>query len=79
MEFHVTLNRPIVDLAGIEDAIRDLDPSALVDVDPDGKKLRVSAWFDAPSLIAVIGKAGYPIGPLQVTQLPSVCCGGCGG
>lgn len=79
MEFHVKLNRPIADLAVIEDAIRELDPSAQVDIDPEGSKLRVSTWVDAPSLITVVGKAGYPIDPLQVTQLPSVCCGGCGG
>ncbi len=79
MEFHVNLTQPIVDLAVIEDAIRELDPSAQVDIDPDGSKLRVSTWTDASSLVVAVGKAGYRIDPAQVVQQPSVCCGGCGG
>ena len=79
MEFHIKLTGSIADLGTIEDAIRELDSSALVDVDPAGKMLRVATWFDADRLVSLIRQAGYPVDPLQVTQLPSICCGGCGG
>ena len=79
MEFHIKLTRSIPDLGAIENAIREVDSSALVDVDPAGKMLRVATWFDADRLVSLIRQAGYPVDPLQVIQLPSVCCGGCGG
>ena len=79
MEFHIKLTRSIPDLGAIENAIREVDSSALVDVDPTGKMLRVATWFDADRLVSLIRQAGYPVDPLQVIQLPSVCCGGCGG
>ena len=79
MEFHIRLKGPVDGPGAIEDAIRKVDSSALVDVDPAGKILRVSTWFDADRLVSLIRQAGYPVDPLQVTQLPSVCCGGCGG
>ena len=79
MEFHIKLTTSIADLGAIEDAIREVDSSALVDVDPAGKMLRVATWFDADRLVSLIRQAGYSVDPLQVTQLPSICCGGCGG
>ena len=79
MEFHIKLTASIADLSAIENAIHEVDSSALVDVDPAGKMLRVATWFDADRLVSLIRQAGYPVDPLQVTQLPSICCGGCGG
>ncbi len=79
MELHVRLFRPITDLASIELAIQAVDPSALLDVDPAGETLRISTGLDATELTALIGRTGYRLDAGQVTQLPSVCCGGCGG
>lgn len=79
MEFHVRLTHPIADFRMIEDAIRTLDPAAQIDIDKPGQKLRVAAYVEAAELVSLLNRAGYPVNPLHVVQLPSICCGGCGG
>lgn len=70
---------PITDLDTIEQAVRAADPAALVDLDPQGRTVRVAASLDAAQLISILDQAGHPVTQDQVTQVPSVCCGGCGG
>ncbi|MGY0799028.1 hypothetical protein ACW7G0_08250 [Lysobacter sp. A286] len=79
MEFHVSAAGPLPDADAVEAAIRELDPSALVDVDPTGQLLRIAASIDSTELVSLINQAGYPVTPEQVRQLPSICCGGCSG
>jgi len=81
MEFHIELivPAPDFDLDAIGQAIGMVDPSVLVDVDPTGRMLRVATSIDRVQLAALIGQAGYPVTADQVTQLPSICCGGCSG
>jgi len=79
MEFHITFAGSPPDPIPVEDAIRTLDPSALVDVDPASPTLRIATSVDARQLVALLGQAGYPVAPQQVMQLPSICCGGCSG
>lgn len=79
MEFHVRLFRPIADLASIEFAIQAVDPAALLDIDPASETLRIATGLDAAELATLIGRTGYRLDAEQVIQLPSVCCGGCGG
>lgn len=79
MEFHIMLSGSVPDTDAIEQAIRNIDPSALVDIDPTSHAVRVAASIDAVQLVALFGQAGYPLSPRQVTQAPSICCGGCGG
>lgn len=79
MEFHVETAGKLPDLDGIQNALCAIDASALVDLDPSGPTLRVSAAVDPGELILLLGRNGYPVDARQVTQLPSTCCGGCGG
>ena len=79
MEFHVKTAGWAPDVDVILDAVRAVDPSALVDIDPAGGMLRVAASVDAAALIALVNQAGYAVAPEQVIQLPSICCGGCSG
>lgn len=79
MEFHVRLSGAIPDLGAIEEAIRAIDPSVLVDVDPAGQTLRVAASIDAGQLVGLMEQGGYAVAPHQVVQVPSICCGGCSG
>jgi len=79
MEFNIKLASSTLDLDAIQQAVRAVDPSALVDVDPQGQTLRVAASLDAAELVALISQAGYPLAQHQVVQAPSTCCGGCGG
>ena len=77
MEFHIATGSTIPDIVAIEEAVRAADPAALVDI--DGTTLRVATSLPAPQLIGVIKEAGCPVDAAQVTQLPSICCGGCSG
>lgn len=79
MEFHITLENPIPDLDAIEAAIRDIDPSAVVDIDASGQLLRVAAAVDQDQLIALMGQAALAVARHRVHQVPSICCGGCSG
>jgi hypothetical protein len=78
MEFSVTMPGPI-DPGAIEQAIREIDPAAVVDIDPAASTLRVAATVDLVQLLALFNRAGYPVDRHHVAQAASVCCGGCGG
>lgn len=79
MEFHVNAVGALQHVDAIEASIQEVDPSALIDVDPIGQLLRVSASINLTELVSLISQTGYPITPEQVRQLPSICCGGCSG
>ena len=79
MEYHVRLTKPLVDLGSIESELRAVDPAAQVDIDTPKQHLRVAAHVEAAELVSVLDRAGYPVLAQHVTQLPSICCGGCGG
>lgn len=78
MEFHITMPSPM-DPRAIEQTIREVDPAGLVDIDPSGRTLRVSASVDVVQLIVLLNQAGYPMRRDQVAQAASICCGGCSG
>jgi len=79
VEFHVRLDGARPDLDALDDAIREVDPAAVLDIDPSGALLRVAAAMQAGELVDLLGGAGSPVTRDQVTQLPSICCGGCSG
>ncbi len=79
MQFHIKMTGPVPDFGVIEEAMREADPSALVDIDPENQTLRVAASIDAAQLLSLVNQAGYPVFKHQLVQLPSECCGGCGG
>ena len=79
MEFRVALSGALPNLAAINRVLRVADPSAQVDVDGAGHSLRVATSVSATELAALLAQADYPVDAAQVTQQPSVCCGGCSG
>ncbi len=79
MEFHVDGLAPAADMAAITDAIQNIDPAALVDIDQSTGALRVNAAMSVDDLTTAIGSAGQQPDGLLVMQMPSNCCGGCGG
>lgn len=79
MEYHVHFAEPIRSPEAIEAAILAIDPAATVSIDPGAGRLRVSSWFELAELLDLLRHAGSPVPASQVTQLPSICCGGCGG
>jgi hypothetical protein len=79
MEFHVRLDGASPDLDALGDAVRGLDPAAMLDVDAEGQVVRVAGALQASELVRLLGEAGWPVTRAQVRQLPSICCGGCSG
>ena len=79
MEFHIKTRGVKPDLDAINSALLDVDPMAVADIGPDGASLRVAVELGSPELLALLTRAGYPVDWRQLEQVPSVCCGACGG
>lgn len=79
MQFKIRIAGPMPHIDTIENAISAVDPSALVDIDPVARTLRVAASIDAVQLLELISQAGCPVAHDQLERVPSECCGGCGG
>lgn len=79
MEFSVHLDDAAPPLATVHAACVDADPSALVDISPEGGAVRIATMLDQATLAAVLARSGWALGAGQLKQLPSVCCGGCSG
>lgn len=78
-QFRIPLSGPAPDLQVLEQALLDADPSALVDIEPLGRVLRISTLLDEHGLLPALGQGGFAIAAAQVERVPSECCGGCGG
>jgi hypothetical protein len=79
VEFHIALHGSVPDVRTLEDALRSADPSAIADVDRGRAILRVESWLEAGELLVLLRASGLPLDRAQIVQLPSICCGGCGG
>lgn len=78
MEFHIVSADMPANLDAIQAILSDVDPLAVVDLDRAGV-LRVSAETSAAGLVELLQRAGHPVRPSQVLEVPSFCCGSCGG
>lgn len=67
------------DVAALDRAIVELDPAAVVDLDGDGRTIRMATVLTRAELLACIAEAGLSADNARLRQLPSVCCGGCSG
>jgi len=67
------------DFAAIGHALATLDPSALLDLDGSGHTIRISTLATQDELLACLRDAGAKAPSRHLVQLPSDCCGGCGG
>ena len=67
------------DVSALDRAIVELDPAAVVDLDADGRTIRMATVLTRAELLACIAEAGIPADNARLRQLPSVCCGGCSG
>jgi len=79
MEFHIKTLGTKPDLDAINYALVGIDPMAVADLDPVGGSLRVSVALSSPELLALLVRVGYPVDWKRLEQVPSVCCGACGG
>lgn len=79
MEFRLSLDQAAPGLDDLRDACLAEDPSAMLDIAPEGDAVRIATQLDAATLVSVLAQSGWPLAPGQLRQLPSVCCGGCSG
>jgi hypothetical protein len=79
MEFHIKILGARPDLGAISAALLGVDPMAMADLDSAGATLRVAAELSSPELLSLLTRSGYPVDWRQLEQVPSVCCGACGG
>lgn len=79
MQYRVKTVAVPLDMEAIEQAIGEVDPAAVSDLDPAGDVLRVSTVLGGQELLSIINQAGYVISMDQLERMPSDCCGGCGG
>lgn len=79
MKFNIKTNGKTVDVFVIEQALIQIDPSALIDIDRTNASLRVSTCLDDSELSSLMTEAGFPVSTSDVHGIPSECCGGCGG
>ncbi len=79
MQFKVAADPYAVDLSAVENALKLADPAAVVDFDPAGDHLRISTFMSALEVLECVDGAGVAVSRDQIEQLPSECCGGCGG
>ena len=77
MEFRIRLAAATPDVAAINDVLQSVDATAYVDIDPVDHSLRVTAWLEGEDITSLLTNSGHCV--REIRQLPSICCGGCGG
>ena len=79
MQYRIDIASQKPDLLTIQQALYQADPAAIVDMDRVASQLRISTWLSTPELAKVVDASGFSVCAEDVQQLPSECCGGCGG
>jgi hypothetical protein len=79
MQFTLRVNEPLLDIRGLEDALRVGDPAALLDLDPGGQQLRMSTSLLPDEICRRLTWAGCEATPDRLQGVFAECCGGCGG
>jgi hypothetical protein len=79
MEYHIDMSGAKPDLPAIENVLYDSDPGVVVAMARDGSTLRIATYLPLTDLLGAMHQAGSRVEAHQVVELPSICCGGCGG
>jgi hypothetical protein len=79
MQFKIHVEKDAPDLHALTHAFAEMDPSAVVDSALQGNALRLSTVLRDVDILNTCKDAGWMIDARQIEQLPSECCGGCGG
>lgn len=79
MEFSLRFADQTPDLVAIGRELSAVDPSALFDLAASGQSVRISTMATEQELLDCLRAAGVDAVADDITRLPSVCCGGCGG
>jgi hypothetical protein len=79
VEYHIDMAGATPDLGAIEDVLYGSDPAVIVAMARDGFTLRIATYLPMTDLLGLLQQAGSRVDLCQVVELPSICCGGCGG
>lgn len=79
MEFSLRIAGRVPDLVAVGRELAAVDPSALFDLAAGGRAVRISTLATEQELLDCLRAAGVDAATDDITRLPSVCCGGCGG
>ena len=79
MQYTMETSAAQADLSALRRRLDEADPAAMLDMDPGNGHVRISTLIGAVELLALINGAGYPLRADELLQVPSQCCGGCGG
>ena len=79
MEFHIDTTHVKVDAALVQEMLWQIDPASVAQLDAGGRQLRVNVESGAGELLAMLQGIDVAVDADDITQVPSVCCGGCGG
>ena len=79
MQFALRTAGAAPDVTAIERELAALDPAVLLDFDPGRHTVRISTSATPGELLAGVQRAGIAANADDLVQLPSECCGGCGG
>lgn len=79
MEFSLRIAGRVPDLVAVGRELATVDPSALFDLAAGGRAVRISTLATEQELLDCLRAAGVDAATDDITRLPSVCCGGCGG
>jgi len=79
MQYLIHISQRAPDLATITNLLSANDAAAVADFDAASNAIRVSTSLHSDDLASLLDQAGCRVLPGQIQQLPSTCCGGCGG
>ncbi|WP_133477575.1 hypothetical protein [Cognatilysobacter segetis] len=79
MQYEIAGVPATLDLPLFTQLITDADPAAVVDLAPGTRTLRMSTVLGTHAVLDALGRTGVDVASTEVDQLPSQCCGGCGG
>ena len=78
---HFTLRTSVdaPDLTAIERELSMIDPAAMLDLAASGQAMRIWTLATGDELLECLRQSGLAAEAGDLVQLPSECCGGCGG
>lgn len=79
VEFHINTSHATVNTDLVQELLWQIDPASIVQLGADGHELRVNVEAEATELLAMLQGIDVAVDADDITQLPSICCGGCGG
>ena len=79
VEFHINTSHATVNTDLLQEVLWQVDPASVVQLGAGGRELRVNIETDAGELLALLHRIDLAVNADDISQVPGICCGGCGG